>query len=174
MPITASPPPESKTPRTRTAKPTAPSATDQTAARAQGLQGWGQIGQAILIGLHQYSDAGAIGLYFDPLAGEIAKLATADERIAKIVDPIIQTGPYSALIAAALPLAMQLAVNHGRMKPGALGTVPRETLSARIEAAIARQQAEAFRAQQEAEQEAERLQEEIRQSKAVVPSRVTT
>jgi hypothetical protein len=71
---------------------------------------------------------------------------------------------------AVLPFAVQLGVNHGFLKPGALGSVPRETVSARVEASIARAQAAAYREQQQAEAEAAQLQEEIRKSKAVIPA----
>lgn len=170
MPIGSAPPPPPRKTAT-TSKPTPPRPADKTTERSEGLQGYGQLIQAGLIGFRQYADAGALGLYFPSIADEVAKLAAIDERVASVVDPIIQGGPYTALIAAVLPMAMQLAVNHGRVKPGAMGTVPRETLSARIEANLARMQAQALREQQAAEAEAERLQEEIRQTHSVIPSR---
>lgn len=171
MPVTSAPPPPPKTRAPKTAAPV--TAATKTAERTEGLIGWGEIGQAVLIGFRHYADAGTVGIYFPKFAEETAKLATENEAVAKFVDPLIMAGPYSAILAAALPMALQLAVNHGYMKPGAMGTVAPDMISARIETEIARAQVQALREQQEMEAEAERLQEELRRAKSVVPARVT-
>lgn len=172
MPIISTPPPP-KTPRApKTGTPPKSVASDKTAERSEGLRGWCQIAEAILIGFRQYADAATITTYGPPLSEEIANLAADNDKIAALVDPIVSTGPYGALLAITIPMGAQLAVNHGLLKAGAMGTVPRETLSARVEASLARAQADALRAQQAAEEETERLQEEIARSRAVVPSRV--
>lgn len=165
MPV-VKPPPSSdrKSSRSFSAPPS------KHAERFEGLQGYGQLAQAGFIAFRQYADAGAIGLHVPNIAREVAALADTHEQVANLIDPIIQAGPYSALIMAALPFAVQIGVNHGWLKPGALGSVPRETMSARIEAGIARMQAQAYREQQEAEREAEQLREEIRQAKSVIPA----
>jgi hypothetical protein len=169
MPIGQSQPPPAKT--TTRVKATPQQPVSKTKERSDGLEGYAQLAQAGLIAFRQYADAGALGLHFPKIAEEIAKLASADDRVAGWIDPIIAAGPYTALIAAVLPLAMQLGVNHGRMKPGAMGTVPKNLLSARIETGIAQMEAEAYAAQMEAEAEAERLREQMRQAKAVIPGR---
>lgn len=141
------------------------------AERLDGLQGYGQLFQAGFIAFRQYADAGAIGIHAPKLADEIAKLADTDERVAAFIDPIIQAGPFSGLITATLIFGLQIGVNHGIMRPGAMGTVPKETLAARVEAGIAQMQAQAYREQMEAEAEAERLRNEINQHRNVVPVR---
>jgi len=166
MPISTAPPPPKNT---RTPKPAAPSRTDKQTERSEGLQGYAAIGQAVLIGVRQYADAGAIGIHFPKLADEVAKLAATDERVAGWIDPIIQAGPATAVIAAALPLVMQFAVNHGWMKPGGMGTVSRETLSSKVELGIAQMQAQAYREQLAAEEESARIREEIQKLHTTIP-----
>lgn len=173
MPITAAAPPPPKTPRkTAASAPAASHPADKTTERSQGLKGWAQIGEAFLIGFRQYADAATVSMYSPPVCDEVAKLAEDNDKIASIVDPVVSTGPYGALLAALLPMFAQLAVNHGRIKAGAMGTVSPDLLTARVEADLARAQARALREQQEAEAEAERLQQEIQRTRAVVPSRV--
>lgn len=141
------------------------------AERLEGLQGYGQLVQAGFIAFRQYADAGAVGIHAPKLADEIAKLADTDERVAAFIDPIIQAGPFSGLIMAGLMFGLQIGVNHGMLRPGAMGTVPRETLSARVEAGLAQMQAQALREQMEAEAEAESLRAEINKIRNTVPAR---
>ena len=166
MPISTTPPPPKNT---RTPKAVPPPPADKQAERSDGLQGYAAIGQAILIGTRQYADAGAITVFFPKLADEVAKLAATDERVAGWIDPIIQAGPATAVIAAALPLVMQFAVNHGWMKPGGMGTVSRETLASKVELGIAQMQAQAYREQLQAEEEAARIREEIQKLHTTAP-----
>ena len=155
MPIVAAPPPVKR------AKPVARTTADRTKERTEALEGIGQLAQAGLIAAKQYADAGAVGLHFPRVAGELAELANNDERIAQALEPLLHAGPYTGLLMATLPLLYQVGVNHGRINPGPMGTVPRETLSARIEAEMARAKVQALQAQKQAEQESRELQAEI-------------
>lgn len=159
MPITNAPPPVArKTPATTTVKKTPVS---KNAERADALNGFGQLAQVPLIATRQFADAGAVGLYWPKIAQEIANLADSQEQVAGLVDPLLKIGPYTALVAAVLPFCVQIAVNHGRMSAGAMGTVPATMLSAQVETQLAQQELEALRAQAEAEREAENMRREM-------------
>jgi len=114
-----------------------------------------------LIALKQYPDVGAINLHWPKISEEIAKIADQEEAVAKIIDPLLQVGPYAGLIAAVLPLVIQIGVNHNRVSPGAMGTVPGSALGSQIEAALAQQELEALQIQLQAEQEAQKVRKQI-------------
>lgn len=59
------------------------------------------------------ADAAAISLHAEPIAQAVHDLATDDPRVGALLERLLAVGPYGALIAAVLPLGMQLAVNHG-------------------------------------------------------------
>jgi hypothetical protein len=95
-----------------------------------------------------YADAGAIAQHGPGLARETALLAESNPRIASVVDYLTEAGPYMGIIVVALPLALQLAANHGRidaskMPPGS-GVLPPEILEAKVKAEMAKQ-AEEYR-----------------------------
>lgn len=58
-------------------------------------------------------DAAAITLHAPTLAEAVHQTAVQDPRVAAILDKVLQIGPYGALLGALVPLAMQLAANHG-------------------------------------------------------------
>jgi len=118
-----------------------------------------------LVATKQLADAAAIGMHWPKLAHEIAVLAETQEAVANVIDPLMKVGPFAGLIAAAIPLAMQLAVNHGRMKPGQMGTVPAVSLQSQMETAMAQAELQALRMQQEAEEQAARARAEIQASR---------
>jgi hypothetical protein len=122
--------------------------------------------QLPLLATKQYADAGAITQYWPTIAKELAELAETQEPIARVIDPLLQVGPFAGLIAAVLPLAMQLAVNHGRIKPGALGTVPATTLASQVETSMALQDLQAAQLQLEAEKQAAAAKQEINEARA--------
>lgn len=131
--------------------------------RSEGLKDLGQLGQGGLLMARQWADAATVGKYWPPVADELAKLADQYEYIAKPVDVLIQVGPFSALVLAAMPLVLQLMTNHGALDPAGLagyGIVPPQVLEAQMKAEVARMQAEAFREQQAALREAEIAQRE--------------
>lgn len=133
----------------------------QRELREEGLNGLAQIGQGIALALRQYADAATLGTHFPPVASELAKLADHYDVIAKPIDLLIQVGPFGALIAAAMPLVTQLAVNHRMAPAGMMGTVPPETLSAQMQAQMMRMQAEMMRQQALAVKEMEAAKQEI-------------
>lgn len=164
MPITNAPPPVVRN-VTAAGKPKATKESQSTKDRTEALVGLGQLAQVPLLATKQYADAGAVSLYWPNVAKEIAVLADTNEQIAKLIDPLIQVGPYTALIAAALPFVMQIAVNHKLVQAGAMGTVPGESLAAQIETAMVQQELEALRTQRDAEKAAAALRAEIAESR---------
>ena len=134
--------------------------------RAQGLMSLGQLAQGVLLMTNQYADAAAIGQHFQPIAIELANIADANEAIAKPIDFLIEIGPYGALVTAVLPLALQLAANHGLLNANAMlgqGVVPPDVLESKMKAQVAQMQAIAMREQQEAMRQAREAQKEYEQ-----------
>jgi hypothetical protein len=127
--------------------------TDQ---RAQAVQGLFQIAGTVCVFTKQYADAAAIGTYSQDIAQEVAVLAAADDKVAKAVDSLLTVGPYSALVMAALPLAMQLAVNHGLLPADKVpGTTNPKVLSAKMEAEMTATAASMMEEAQAAQRDAE-------------------
>lgn len=125
--------------------------------REEGLNGLAQLGQLICVGTGQMADAAALGMHFPPLAKATADLADDYESVAKPIDFLIQLGPFTALIAAAAPLVLQLLANHKVLDANALasqGVVSPEVLESRMRAQIAQVQAQALRDQMQAQAEA--------------------
>jgi len=156
MPVQSGPPP------VKAPSPAAAARTSRkTAERAEAVTGLGQLAQVPLMVMRQYADVGAVSAHWPGVAAEVAKLAETQEQVAKLVDPLLQVGPYAGLITAVLPLVMQLACNHGVVAAGSMGTVPPSTLAAQVEAQLAQQEAAALRLQLEAEREARKVREQI-------------
>jgi hypothetical protein len=155
-------------PRKRAASPAkaavaVPEEQTQLQKRTEGLMGLGQLIQGGCMMFGQYADAGAIGTHFPNLGVELAKAADSSEVIAKPIDFLIELGPYAGLIAAGMPLVLQLMANHRMLNAGMLmgqGVVSPEVLDAQMKARMAQMQAEAMRAQQEAIQQAQQAQQE--------------
>ena len=164
MPITNAPPPVVRN-ATISSKSKTVKVSNVEADRTKALAGLGQLAQVPLLATKQYADAGAVSLYWPNVAKEIAVLADTNEQVAKLIDPLIQVGPYTALIAAVLPFVMQIAVNHKLVAAGAMGTVPGESLAAQIETAMVQQELEALRTQRDAEKAAQALRQEIAESR---------
>lgn len=162
--IDNSPPPVKKTGTTAVQR----KATATTGKRTEALAGLGPLIQAPLLLTKKYADAGAVAAHWDNVGSELAKLADTVPAIAKIIDPLLQAGPYAGLIAAVLPLAMQLGVNHGFGKAGAMGTVPPTTLSAQIETGLAKAELQALIIQRDAEREAAKVRAEIEESRKAI------
>lgn len=78
-------------------------------------------------------DAVAIMLYTPTIAEAVNSVAQEDERIANVLDKILKTGPYAALVGALVPLAMQIATNHNKLPPVAsMGILSKEDLMAKV------------------------------------------
>jgi hypothetical protein len=152
--------PPVKSARVRTAAPAVSST-----ARAEALEAIAAIPVAACIATGQLADAGAIEVYWPTLSAEISKLADAQPAIARWIDPLAKVGPYTGILAVALPMLMQFAVNHGRGTAGAMGTVSPDLLSARIQLRIAKAEAEALQQQLAAEREARETRAEIEKAR---------
>lgn len=156
----AAPPRSSRAAKAQTAK-----TTGKTAQREEAANGVFQLLGFGCIVTRQYADAGAINLHGAPIAHELALLADKNESIGKGLDYIMDAGPYAGVIVAAMPLVLQVMANHGLIRADLVaggGVVPPEALASQVRADMARQAAEALRAQQAAEQELHTLAEAMR------------
>ena len=164
MPVTvsASPPPK----KTAATKPSAtPGLSKKTKERAEGLQGIGQLLSAGLLFARQHADAGAVYKFWPDVAVESAKIADDNAKFGEFLDSLTAVGPYAGLITAALPLVMQVMVNHDKMdvtNVANLGCVSKETLKANVQTQIMAAEMAAMRENMEMEQERARLAEEYR------------
>lgn len=133
----------------------------RSADRAKALTEIGGLIQLPLMATGQLADAAAFSTGWPNLAVEAAKLADNYESVAKIIDPLISAGPFMGIATAALPMIAQIAVNHKLMKAGVMGTVPPNSLSSQMEAAMAQQEMQALQLQLEAERDAAKIRAEI-------------
>lgn len=134
--------------------------------REEAVEGVFQLAQFGAITMGWFADAGAIGYHGPGIQREVMRIGAKYPKIGKKLDLLIDAGPWSALIAVALPLALQGLVNHGIFKAEQFanaGVVSPETLEYQMKATIMRQQMEALKAQREAEEELARMQEEMDQ-----------
>jgi hypothetical protein len=83
-------------------------------------------------------DAAAITLYTPAIADAVHDLAITDERVAAVLERVLSVGPYGALFAAIMPLAMQIAANHGKIPTNeSMGILSADKLLAAIGAPVA-------------------------------------
>jgi hypothetical protein len=111
----------------------------------------------------QYAQAATFGMYWEPIAKELANLSESQPVIAKAADILITAGPYAALISVATPFAMQTAANYGLIdakKAVGSNIVPPAVLEAQMKARMAEMEAQAIREQQAAMQRALQAQQE--------------
>jgi len=144
----------------RAATATAKRASGKMDQRRENVTGIFQLAGFACIIMHQYADAGAIGMHSPPVVDELVALSEHNESVGKMLDYLGEAGPYAGLIVAVMPLALQLAANHRLVKAELIsgaGVVPPAALESQVKADMARQAAQALRAQQEAEQELARL-----------------
>jgi hypothetical protein len=128
----------------------------KTAAREEAANGIFQLAGFGCVVTHQYADAGAISMHGPTISRELAQTAETSEPIAKALDYIMDAGPYAGLIVAVMPLVLQLMANHGVIKAELVsggGVVPPKALESQVKADMAKQAAEALRAQEAAEEE---------------------
>ena len=78
------------------------------------------------------ADAAAVSVHAPPIASALNDLAHERPEVAAVLDKVLQVGPYGIVLAAVMPLALQLLANHGGIPPGALGTTPPEKLLAQF------------------------------------------
>lgn len=166
MPIdtTARPPaaPARKTPRAPSRPPAAP--IDKTAARREALTGLGQVATALLVMRGAYADAGAIAQHSPDVSRETALLCESNENFASVVDYLTEAGPYMGLITAVMPLALQLAANHGKIDASRLspdfGVYPPAILEARVKAELEAKRAEFAAEARKAQEASERMRDD--------------
>lgn len=103
----------------RNQKANTPSSAARTQQRAQAVFDMLTIPVAGLAGTGQalkskplIADAVVLGHSAPQIAKAVAEVADQDDRIARVVDGLVQTGPYAALFTAILPVAVQIAANH--------------------------------------------------------------
>lgn len=154
-------------PRKRTASPAKVTSVASTETRSprelreEGLNGIAQLAQALCLFSGQFADARAIGMHAGGLSHETAVLADHYEYVAAPIDMLIKIGPFTAVIAAGMPLVMQILTNHKVIDAvGMSGVVAPDVLDSQMKAEIARMQAQALREQQAAIQEAQAAQAE--------------
>lgn len=137
-------------------------ATAKTGEREEGLNGLFQIAAAGCLMGGQVADGAAVSTHGPNIAREAAQLAETNERMGRLLDYLTAVGPFAGLLAAAMPLGLQILVNHGKLPvvPALqqFGIVPPGALEAQAKADAARQMAEYQRAQAAAEEELRELQ----------------
>ena len=120
--------------------PSAPKPPRKTRPRAAepdyraGVAGLLQIPSFLLAALGRKNpafslDAATITLHTPNMAEAIHQTALQDDRVAAVLDKVLQVGPYGALLGALMPVALQIATNHGKMPPSPeLGTLSSDQL----------------------------------------------
>jgi len=130
-----------KTPprKSATVKPsqTSPARAGAVASgRQESVDGLFKMAAAACIMRGNYADAGAISMHSESISREVATLAAQNEQVAKLVDYMTSAGPYSGILIAVLPLALQLAANHDRINPdkaaGLGGVLPKDMLEKKV------------------------------------------
>lgn len=160
MPIGQPAPPPKKGTVTRTPKPV-PQTRRQ--ARAEALNGWAQIGSFVCLCKGWLADSQAIAMHAPPICDEIAQIGETNAQLAGPLDALCKAGPYAALMAAVMPLALQLAANHDKISVtavGGMGVVAPATLEAQAKAEMAKAATLALQVQREAEKQLREAQAE--------------
>lgn len=83
----------------------------------------GSLGRADLV-----ADGATVDRHADGIAQAADSVAQHDPRFAQVIERVLAGGPWAALASALVPMAAQVAVNHGVLSPGIMGTVSPETL----------------------------------------------
>jgi hypothetical protein len=131
--------------------------------RQENFEGIGQLASFGCIVTGNFADAGAISMHWPNVSKEAAELAESNEYVARAADFLGQVGPFSAILAAALPLAFQILANHKVIpaaKMGGAGVVDPQTLESQVKTQMALQALEALKAQHAMEEELQRAQAE--------------
>lgn len=157
------PPARSRKTATRTQAAKATVSSGNTYKREEAINGLFQLGGFGLIVAGQHADAGALGKYGPGIAREAAKLAETNDGVANLIDYLTEAGPYAGLVTACMPLLLQILANHKIMRAENLagaGVVAPEAIAAEVRTQLAQQQADALKAQSEAERILSDLQAE--------------
>lgn len=165
-------PPPAKAPAK--AKQPTPTQNAKRNAREEGVNGLFQLGTMLCMMTGQHADAQAFATHGPKISPEIAKIAEDYDKVGEAIDRMVAVGPFAGLLTAVLPLALQLAVNHGKGNAAMFadfGVVSRETMHANGNAAVMRQAAAAMEAQRAAEQEFVAAQIAVQNSAAAANGR---
>jgi hypothetical protein len=74
-------------------------------------------------------DSATITLHAPNVAEALQQTAEQQAWLADLLDKVLQVGPYGALLGALMPVAMQVAANHGKVQPNSdLGILSEEEL----------------------------------------------
>lgn len=127
-------------PRPRAEKPAGSSSRRKPAEPDYrgGINGILQMAAAPLLIAGTRSDAAlanayAVTQYGPGIADALHDLAVQRPEVAAVLDRVLAAGPYGALLAAALPLAVQVATNHGLLPAQvatAMGAAPVDQVAA--------------------------------------------
>lgn len=145
----------------------------KTRERAEGLNGIAGLVQFGLNigGLHR--DSAAIGLFFEPVSLETAKLAETNEKLGEGLDALAVIGPFAALLTALTPLVMQTLVNHDVLKVPAnnpLGVMSKATLDAKLEMASMVAELEELENQRAMQEQVQAMRDDVAKRKAALES----
>lgn len=138
--------------------------SDKGLEREEAILGGFQLAALGAVTFGQFADSGAISMHGENISHEVALVAEDNAQFAASIDSFLKVGPYAGLIAATLPLVLQILVNHSvipqKFIPGGQ-VVPPDMLEAQVKTELIQMQMEAMRAQQEAEAEFARMKEEM-------------
>lgn len=132
--------------------------------RQEALEGLLQLGQFGCLAFGDFADAGAIGVFGPPMVTETVNLAKENSKVAEKVDLLLTVGPYAGLVAATIPFLAQLLVNRKVFKAeqfGNAGVMEPEHLEMQMKTQVLHRAAEMRRAQMEAQEKLDRLNEEM-------------
>lgn len=167
-----SPPPPRKTPNTAAqTKAVAKIEVENAERRQRRVDGVNSIASAIQMGLlatKQTADAGAINRHAPALSNAIVDYAEGNDSFGNSLDKLSDVSPLAGIMMAAVPLVLQVAVNHGLfgMKAEQLataGVVTPETLISESNEYLMQMQTEAMRRELIAAQEMQRTHAEFMQ-----------
>lgn len=88
-----------------------------------------QIAAVALSMFGQGPDAYAVTLHGEGISRGIVQAAETDPFMAKVVAFAQKGGPYGAILTAALPLALQIGINHGKVSDDAVTMMPGKLFS---------------------------------------------
>lgn len=74
------------------------------------------------------ADAATVTIYGPNIAEALNELAKERPEVAAVLDRVLSVGPYGMVIAAVMPMVLQILANHGILPSGLMGTVPKEAL----------------------------------------------
>jgi hypothetical protein len=73
-------------------------------------------------------DSLAISLHGKRIADALAETAETVPSVAAVLDKAANIGPYALIVTAVTPLVVQIAANHGMIKPGMMGSLSHDEL----------------------------------------------